>query len=93
MKYLALISLFSAVSFASEHSVSFALKYIQVPQALGLFYTHILPDTQTTVAGELINNSISLSFNRESQRILLHGDNEAKLNSLRERIQNHIDRA
>lgn len=92
MKYLALISLFSAASFTSEHSVSFALKYIQVPQALIRFRDHPLPGAQMTILEELVNNGIGLSFNRENQHILLHGDDETKLNSLREHIQNHIDR-
>ena len=92
MKHLILfLSLFSDVSFASEYTVSFALKHIQMPHALDLFNTQTLP-TQNTIGQELAAKKINLLFSRENGSILLHGTNKENVDLVRELIQNHIDK-
>lgn len=90
MKYLTLLTLFSAASFASEYTVSFTLKHIQMPQALDLFNTQTLP-TQNTIGQELAAKKIRLLFGRENGSILLQGAHKENVDLVQELIQNHID--
>ena len=93
MNYFALLLfLFFVTNFAGEYSISFMLKNIQIPQALELFSTQILP-SEKTVAQELAGNNINLLFGRENNCIVLHGKNKENLFLICDLIQNHVDKA
>jgi hypothetical protein len=84
-------SLWCCFNFASEASLSFALKNISTAQAIERFNSQILTPQNTTIGQEITNHQVALSFNRQNGHILLRANNEEELITIRSLIQNYID--
>lgn len=83
--------LWCCFNFASEASLSFALKNISAAQAIERFNSQILAPQNITISQAITDHKVRLSFNRENRHILLNATNEEKLIHIRDLIQNFID--